>query len=84
MQSVLTVAQQRVKRQDKQDRHRAVKVGDMNGLRIGTPELVRWGMTSDHADRLAGLIARGLVHEDIADEVAAWRKSFTKLQFVHG
>lgn len=57
--------------------------GDMNGLRIGTPELVRWGMTSDHADRLAHLIACGLAGEDIAAEVGAWRRSFTKLHFVH-
>jgi glycine hydroxymethyltransferase len=27
--------------------------GDMNGLRIGTPELVRWGMTGADAPRLA-------------------------------
>jgi len=30
--------------------------GDMNGLRIGTPELVRWGMTPEHMPRLAQLI----------------------------
>ncbi|MEX0277596.1 MAG: serine hydroxymethyltransferase [Ruegeria sp.] len=56
--------------------------GDMNGLRIGTPELVRWGMTSDHADRLASLIARGLKGDDVADEVAAWRRDFSDLHFV--
>ncbi|KIC47543.1 serine hydroxymethyltransferase [Ruegeria sp. ANG-S4] len=58
--------------------------GDMNGLRIGTPELVRWGMTSDHADRLASLIARGLKGDDVAAEVAAWRRDFSDLHFVHG
>ncbi|WP_170762560.1 serine hydroxymethyltransferase [Ruegeria lacuscaerulensis] len=57
--------------------------GDMNGLRIGTPELVRWGMTSDDSDRLASLIARGLAGEDIAAQVADWRRSFATLQFVH-
>jgi len=57
--------------------------GDMNGLRIGTPELVRWGMTSDDADRLASLIARGLAGEDIAGQVADWRRSFSALQFMH-
>jgi glycine hydroxymethyltransferase len=57
--------------------------GDMNGLRIGTPELVRWGMTSDHADRLAFLIARGLKGDDIAREVADWRRSFASVHFVH-
>ena len=57
--------------------------GDMNGLRIGTPELVRWGMTHDHADRLASLIAQGLAGDDIAAEVADWRRSFTTMHFVH-
>ncbi len=58
--------------------------GDMNGLRIGTPELVRWGMTRDHADRLARLIVRGLNDDDIAAEVADWRRSFDTMHFVCG
>ena len=57
--------------------------GDMNGLRIGTPELVRWGMTSDHAERLASLIARGLQGDDIAAEVGRWRGDFSEMHFVH-
>lgn len=57
--------------------------GDMNGLRLGTPELVRWGMTSDHTDRLASLIARGLKGEAIAAEVTGWRRSFSSVHFVH-
>lgn len=60
--------------------------GDMNGLRIGTPELVRWGMTAEHAPRLAKLIARALKSnepEALADEVAEWRRSFDKLHFIH-
>ncbi len=57
--------------------------GDMNGLRLGTPELVRWGMTSDHADRLASLITRGLKGEAIAAEVTGWRRSFSSVHFVH-
>ncbi len=57
--------------------------GDMNGLRIGTPELVRWGMTTDDSDRLALLIVRGLAGEDIAAQVADWRRSFAKQHFVH-
>jgi glycine hydroxymethyltransferase len=32
--------------------------GDANGIRLGTPELVRWGMTEADAPRLADLIAR--------------------------
>ncbi|SFS22520.1 serine hydroxymethyltransferase [Yoonia litorea] len=58
--------------------------GDMNGLRIGTPELVRWGMTASDSARLAGLIARGLAGEDTAAEVADWRQTFDTLHFVHG
>mgnify|MGYP000412751852 FL=1 len=57
--------------------------GDMNGLRIGTPELVRWGMTADHADRLAELIVRGLKGEPVLADVSDWRRSFDRLHFVH-
>ncbi|WP_170603439.1 serine hydroxymethyltransferase [Ruegeria arenilitoris] len=57
--------------------------GDMNGLRIGTPELVRWGMTSDDAERLAYLIKRGLNAEQILPEVSAWRGEFNRLHFVN-
>lgn len=57
--------------------------GDMNGVRIGTPELVRWGMTSKDAPRLAYLIKRGLAGDAIADEVGAWRRGFNQLHFVH-
>ncbi|QGX99005.1 aminotransferase class I/II-fold pyridoxal phosphate-dependent enzyme [Roseovarius faecimaris] len=59
--------------------------GDMNGLRLGTPELVRWGMTPEHMPRLAGLIARALrsdAPESLAAEVAAWRAEFDRLHFV--
>ena len=60
--------------------------GDMNGLRIGTPELVRWGMTAADAPRLAGLIARGVLSNDpeaVARDVAAWRGEFDRLHFIH-
>ena len=57
--------------------------GDMNGLRIGTPELVRWGMTAEHSDRLASLIVSGLSGEDIAASVANWRQEFDVVHFVH-
>ncbi len=59
--------------------------GDMNGLRIGTPELVRWGVTPDHATKLAGLIARALTTNDptsLASEVATFRRQFDRLHFV--
>ncbi|RLK10395.1 serine hydroxymethyltransferase [Ruegeria conchae] len=57
--------------------------GDMNGLRIGTPELVRWGMTSGDAERLANLIMRGLGGEQIQSEVSAWRREFDTLHYVN-
>ncbi|MDU8909862.1 serine hydroxymethyltransferase [Aestuariicoccus sp. MJ-SS9] len=61
--------------------------GDMNGLRMGTPELVRWGVTEADAPRMARLIAEALRAEDpatLAPEVSAWRKSFDTLHYVHG
>lgn len=59
--------------------------GDMNGLRIGTPELVRWGMTTVDMPRLAGLIAEALRANDpeaMARRVSAWRQEFGTLHFV--
>jgi len=59
--------------------------GDLNGLRIGTPELVRWGMTAADAPRLAGLIAAALRASDPAallPEVSDWRQSFDRVHFV--
>lgn len=60
--------------------------GDMNGLRIGTPELVRWGMTAADAPRMAGLIAEALTRPDpqaLAPEVAEWRQHFGRLHFIN-
>lgn len=70
---------------------------DQNGIRIGTPEIVRRGMTVPDMPRLAGYIARALdtaripavdsdspaevVLREIADDVAAWRKDFTGVRF---
>jgi len=58
---------------------------DMNGLRIGTPELVRWGMSEEHMPELARLIAEALRSNDpgaMAPRVAGWRNSFDRLHFV--
>ena len=58
---------------------------DLNGLRIGTPELVRWGVTVEHTKKLAELIARGLTandHKSLAREVSAFRAQFSDMQFV--
>lgn len=61
--------------------------GDMNGLRIGTPELVRWGMTPAHAPRMAALVARALRGKDagaLLPEVSGWRREFDRLHYVSG
>ncbi|MER5388270.1 aminotransferase class I/II-fold pyridoxal phosphate-dependent enzyme [Saccharopolyspora sp. NPDC002686] len=59
--------------------------GDVNGLRMGTPELVRLGMEPDDMADLAGLIARGLDRDGdptaVAPDVAAWRKQFTGVHY---
>ncbi|NOX69666.1 MAG: aminotransferase class I/II-fold pyridoxal phosphate-dependent enzyme [Gammaproteobacteria bacterium] len=59
--------------------------GDMNGLRIGTPELVRRGVTAEHAPRLAALIAEGLRAKDsvgTAARTAEMRAEFQAMHFV--
>jgi glycine hydroxymethyltransferase len=57
----------------------------MNGLRLGTPEIVRWGMGPEHMPELAGLIAEALVGNDpatIAARVSQFRQRFDRLAFV--
>ncbi|MDE2517715.1 MAG: aminotransferase class I/II-fold pyridoxal phosphate-dependent enzyme [Rhodospirillales bacterium] len=59
--------------------------GDTNGLRFGTPELVRWGMREADMTTLAGLIVEGLHANDpetVAPRTAAFRKTFQTLHFV--
>ena len=59
--------------------------GDLNGLRIGTPELVRWGMTKEDMPKLAELIATALKSdqpENLAIEVATYRQQFQKIGYV--
>jgi len=59
--------------------------GDLNGVRIGTPELVRWGMSEADMPKLAALIAEGLRSNDpesIAPRTAAFRQQFTKLHYI--
>ena len=59
--------------------------GDVNGLRLGTPEIVRWGMTPEHMPRLASLIARALTTNDpasLAAETKAYRSEFRSLHFI--
>lgn len=59
--------------------------GDMNGLRFGTPEIVRRGMTEADMPALARLIARGLRANDpaaVAPDTAAFRARFTGVHYV--
>jgi glycine hydroxymethyltransferase len=59
--------------------------GDVNGLRLGTPELVRLGMTENHMPALAGFLARGLDPRTdpatVAPEVTEWRRQFSGIHF---
>lgn len=59
--------------------------GDMNGLRIGTPELVRWGMRVEDMPQLASLIAEGLRSNDpetVAPRTAQLRRLFQELHYI--
>jgi len=60
--------------------------GDMNGLRIGTPEIVRWGMKASDVPQLAKYIAETLKGdrspEAVSKDVANYRKTFNKLHFI--
>ena len=59
--------------------------GDVNGLRIGTPELVRLGMEPHDMDELASLIAAGLAPNadlvGVATRVTQWRTRFSGVHF---
>ncbi len=60
--------------------------GDLNGLRLGTCEIVRWGMTAADMPELAALIARGLTGneapEAVAADVTSFRHRFDRLHFI--
>lgn len=61
--------------------------GDMNGLRIGTPELVRFGVKVEHVDAIADILARALGANDpagLAAETKALRGQFQTLHYVGG
>ena len=61
-------------------------VGDMNGLRIGTPELVRWGTGPEHVEQLADLIVEALrsnAPETVLPRVSTFRQTFDRLHFMH-
>ena len=57
--------------------------GDVNGLRLGTPEIVRWGMTADDMPELARFIADALADDrasrSLAENVTTFRRRFSSL-----
>jgi glycine hydroxymethyltransferase len=59
--------------------------GDVNGLRLGTPEIARIGMTEADMPALAALLAHVLDPasdpENVAPEVTAWRSKFRGVHF---
>lgn len=58
---------------------------DLNGLRIGTPEIVRWGMGPDDMPELGARIAQALhsaAPETLAEETATYRARFDGLHYV--
>ncbi|RDU97213.1 serine hydroxymethyltransferase [Trinickia dinghuensis] len=60
--------------------------GDVNGLRLGTPELARWGMTAGDMPQLAAFIADVLLRrqapEDVAPAVSEYRRRFSELHYL--
>ncbi|HYC13350.1 MAG TPA: aminotransferase class I/II-fold pyridoxal phosphate-dependent enzyme, partial [Stellaceae bacterium] len=62
--------------------------GDLNGIRIGTQEVTRWGMTPKDMPAIASLVARvwikGEAPERVRPDVVAFRRAFQSLHFIRG
>ena len=58
--------------------------GDVNGLRLGTPEIVRWGMGAADMPELAAFIAGAFADDasSLAGDVTTFRRRFCSLHFV--
>ena len=59
--------------------------GDLNGIRFGTPEIVRWGVGEQDAPQLAGFVASALASHDpasIASDVSQFRAKFNTLHYI--
>jgi glycine hydroxymethyltransferase len=59
--------------------------GAANGLRLGTPEITRWGVGVPECATLAGFIAEALNRDDpeaLAPAVADFRSQFTEVHYV--
>jgi glycine hydroxymethyltransferase len=60
--------------------------GDLNGIRFGTPDVVRFGVGVQHCEQLATLLASALTTEKpetMAAEVAGLREQFNQLHFIN-
>lgn len=59
--------------------------GDLNGLRIGTPEIARMGAKPEHMSELAELIVEGLTTtsdgSDVMAKVTKWRRQFNGVHY---
>jgi glycine hydroxymethyltransferase len=63
----------------------ALVAGDLNGIRFGTPEIVRWGVDEKDARQLAEFISKALTTNDptgLAAEVSEFRLQFSKLHYI--
>jgi len=59
--------------------------GDVNGLRLGTPEIVRWGMKAADMPEFAGYIAGALAGDasrSLAKDVTTFRRRFSSLHYM--
>jgi glycine hydroxymethyltransferase len=59
--------------------------GDLNGLRLGTPEAVRWGMGAEAmpaiAAFIAGVLERGEDPDAVAAEVSRFRSAYREIRY---
>ncbi len=58
--------------------------GAGTGIRVGPPEIVRWGMTSADMPEMAELIVHALVEDPatVAERTTEFRSRFTDLHFI--
>ncbi len=58
---------------------------EWSGLRFGTPEIVRWGMTPSDMPELSGLVVEALRGDAtlVAERTAVFRSRFTTLHHIH-
>lgn len=59
--------------------------GDLNGLRLGSPELVRWGVTVDDIPEITSLIIRALKSnkpEEILKDTKDLRRKFNAIHYI--